>query len=235
MSDPGNYRGEAAPAQTPEDPRVVQAARILSERYADLCGINRDDCWNMQAPEFIDDARAVLVDCGHLKGQDDLLAALADSQALATEACSDRSRLLDEKNGAYEERNRCVALVARMALALGFKAGTARTAIEGWHESWHGCVYVQLPTGQASWHFHDSQAALFADLPAFDGAWDGHSTPEKYERVASAFPVGSAVPISVGVDLSEDGDEAVATVRLPDGSIKIVSQSRRGRPECDAG
>lgn len=91
------------------------------------------------------------------------------------------------KDAAYLERNRCVALLARMALALGCRAGVARTAIEGWSEDWHGCVYVDLPTGQASWHFHDSQAELFSGLPAYPGTWDGHSAETKYERVAGAF------------------------------------------------
>lgn len=94
------------------------------------------------------------------------------------------------KDAAYLERNCCVALIARMALAMGWPAGTARTAIEGWSEDWHGCVYIDLPTGQASWHYHDSQAHLFSDLPAYTRAWDGHDTPEKYRRVARAFEGG---------------------------------------------
>ena len=87
------------------------------------------------------------------------------------------------KDAAYLERNRVVA-----ALAKAYPSGVARTAIEGWSEDWHGCVYIDLPTGQASWHFHDSQAYLFADLPPYTGKWDGHDTPEKYRRLA-ALPV----------------------------------------------
>lgn len=94
------------------------------------------------------------------------------------------------KDDAYLERNRCVALIARMALATGWRAGVARTAIEGWSEDWHGCVYVDLPTGQCSWHFHDSQAHLFDGLPAYTDPWDGHDTPEKYRRVGLAFKAG---------------------------------------------
>lgn len=86
----------------------------------------------------------------------------------------------DRKDAAYYERNQVVA-----ALAKCFPSGTARTAIEGWSDDWHGCVYIDLPTGQVSWHFHDSQAHLFADLPPYAGAWDGHDTPEKYRRLAA--------------------------------------------------
>lgn len=92
-----------------------------------------------------------------------------------------------QKDAAYLERNRCVALIARMAMALGYRAAVTRTAIEGWTEDWHGCVYVFLPTGQVSWHFHDSQAGLFEGIPTEAVQWDGHSTGEKYARVDFAF------------------------------------------------
>jgi len=101
------------------------------------------------------------------------------------------------KDAAYLERNHCVALIARMALACGWRAGTARTAIEGWSEDWHGCVYVHLPTGQVSWHYHDSQAHLFAGLPAYTFGWDGHDTPEKYRRVDAAFTDGARMVAAV--------------------------------------
>jgi len=83
-------------------------------------------------------------------------------------------------DAAYLERNQVVA-----ALAKAFPSGIARTAIEGWSEDWHGVVYVDVPTGQCSWHFHDSQAYLFDGLPPYAGQWDGHTTEEKYARLAA--------------------------------------------------
>ena len=83
------------------------------------------------------------------------------------------------KDGAYRERNMLVALLAACC-----PSGIKETAIPGWHEEWHGCVYIDLPTGQASWHYHDSQADLFAHLPAYDGEYDGHTTEQKYQRIA---------------------------------------------------
>jgi hypothetical protein len=91
------------------------------------------------------------------------------------------------KDAAYLERNQCVALIARMALKLGLDVVVGKTAIEGWSADWHGCVYMTLPTGQVSWHFHDSQAYLFDGLPDGTMEYDGHTTPEKYERVMAAF------------------------------------------------
>jgi hypothetical protein len=93
------------------------------------------------------------------------------------------------KDAAYLERNQVVA-----ALAKCFPSGVARTAIEGWSEDWHGCVYIDLPTGQASWHFHDSQAYLFDGLQLYTKAWDGHSTEEKYRRLASLAAPPAAQP-----------------------------------------
>lgn len=93
----------------------------------------------------------------------------------------------EAKDGAYLERNQCVALIGRMALLMGYPVTVTKTAIEGWSEDWHGCIYIGLPTGQVSWHFHDSQAHLFDGLPIRHEAWDGHDTPLKYKRVNAAF------------------------------------------------
>jgi len=103
-------------------------------------------------------------------------------------------QLQEQKDGAYLERNRCVAALARMALALGQRAGRAKTAIDGWDPAWHGCIYIDLPTGQVSWHYHESQSDLFTGLPEYAGRWDGHDTPTKYERLAAAFPALAAAP-----------------------------------------
>jgi hypothetical protein len=91
---------------------------------------------------------------------------------MATEAMTAADEL-------YAERNQLVALLAQL-----YPSGTKRTAIEGWEPEWHGCVYIDLPTGQASWHYHEREAGLFAGLPPEAGEGDGHTTERKYERVA---------------------------------------------------
>jgi hypothetical protein len=82
------------------------------------------------------------------------------------------------KDTAYLERNKLVSLLAAI-----FPSGIKRTAIEGWSDDWHGCVYINFPWGQASWHYHDSQAYLFEHLPPYEGDWDGHTTEEKYDSI----------------------------------------------------
>lgn len=84
-----------------------------------------------------------------------------------------------DSDATYLERNRLVALLAAI-----YPSGIARTDIPGWEPEWHGCVYIDLPSGQASWHYHDSHAHLFAHLPPYSKPWDGHTTEEKYQRVA---------------------------------------------------
>lgn len=117
------------------------------------------------------------------------------------------------KDAAYLERNQVVA-----ALAKCFPSGIARTAIDGWSEDWHGCVYIDLPTGQASWHYHDSHAYLFESLPSYTKPWDEHDTPEKYRRLA-ALERMATIPLTVAMleasrHMSE-GDRARAGLREP--------------------
>lgn len=82
-------------------------------------------------------------------------------------------------NLAYRERNRLVAF-----LASRYPSGTRKTDIPGWDPCWHNCVFIDTPAGQMSWHYHDDDAPLFAHLPPYEAPWDGHSTPEKYDRLA---------------------------------------------------
>ena len=117
------------------------------------------------------------------------------------------------KNDAYRERNTIVAALARM-----FPSGIRRTDIPGWDAEWHGCVFIDTPQGQMSWHYHDSDAALFGDLPPYTKEWDGHSTPEKYARLAR---IGNSVAAAVARERREMV-EYIGTIRdcFLDGPIK---------------
>lgn len=99
---------------------------------------------------------------------------------LYDKATAERDTQKAQKDAAYLERNKLVALLASL-----FPSGIAKTAIEGWSEDWHGCVYIDFPGFQASWHYHDSQAYLFEHLPPYEGSWDGHTTEEKYEKIVA--------------------------------------------------
>lgn len=100
-----------------------------------------------------------------------------------------RRALQAQRDTAYAERNRLVA-----ALSTLFPASLERHPEEDatWEEDWRWIVFVDLPTGQAGWHIHDSELPLFEHLPREVGrAWDGHTTEEKYRRVAALRAVAS--------------------------------------------
>lgn len=85
-------------------------------------------------------------------------------------------------NNAYRERNQLVALRSTL-----FPSGKAKTAIEGWDEAWHGCVYIDFPWGQASWHYHTDDEWMFSHLPPYTKVWDGHTTEAKYAAIAAGI------------------------------------------------
>lgn len=67
----------------------------------------------------------------------------------------------------YAERNRLVLELLGAAMALGMNAGVA---FDPNTPTWP-VVYVDLPTGQVSWH-----------VAPYVGKYDGHTTALKYDR-----------------------------------------------------
>lgn len=111
-------------------------------------------------------------------------AALGDWENVQDEIATLRARIAEleaDKHGAYAERNLLVAALSKM-----FPAHLERTTIEGWDPEWEQCVYIELPTGQVSWHLKLGEEVNFAHLEWREGpSWDGHDTPEKYRRLAA--------------------------------------------------
>jgi hypothetical protein len=103
---------------------------------------------------------------------------IAELQAKLNEATA-------AKDQAYSERNQCVALIAKLAAAQGYAVGLGKHDPKdyNWEDDWRNIVYIDLPTGQISWHIHDSELEFFDGLPAYKQAWDGHSTDEKHRRM----------------------------------------------------
>jgi hypothetical protein len=93
-----------------------------------------------------------------------------------------------EIDSVYNERNRCVAALARCARVFGYDVAVTKTNIPGWDAEWHNCVYINLPTGQVSWHYHDRDAVLFEGIETKETEWDGHDTHEKYNRLYNWWP-----------------------------------------------
>ncbi len=90
-------------------------------------------------------------------------------------------KLQREKDDGYRERNKVVAALSRL-----FPAWLGRHEEDpNWGKEWMNIVFIKLPTGQVSWHLHDSDMQLFAHLEQGEEKWDGHTTEEKYERLLS--------------------------------------------------
>lgn len=115
-------------------------------------------------------------------------------------ACTDLSaanaqtaKVLDEISMVYTERARVVAALAGLALFLGERVGVREHDPNDteWDPAHRIIVFIELPDGkggvfQASWHLHDSERHLVAHLPPYEPEWDGHTTAQKYERMAAA-------------------------------------------------
>lgn len=110
----------------------------------------------------------------HWGPEDDARHAQAQTRLIA--------QLREDKAAVYTERSRVVA-----ALSKCFPAVLGRhSADESWKDDWRWIVFITLPTGQCSWHLHARDLALFAHLQHDTTVrWDGHSTTEKYERLAA--------------------------------------------------
>lgn len=95
------------------------------------------------------------------------------------------------KDNAYRERNYVVAALARV-----FPSGIRPTKIEGWDPEWENCVYIDLPTGQISYHYHLDDSDLFIRLPDYLHPFDHHDKKTVHQRL---FRLNSRI------DNSDDG------------------------------
>lgn len=75
--------------------------------------------------------------------------------------------MIEEHDTEYEIRYGLVLEAIGYAYEIGYAAGFR---IDPTEPEWP-VAYIELPTGQVSWH-----------LPQHPVAWDGHDTAEKYRR-----------------------------------------------------
>lgn len=110
----------------------------------------------------------------------EILDVAGDADLAMTMMKSRIEELEKQKDGAYTERNALVAALSKV-----FPASLERHPdSEEWDDDWRWIVYIDLPTGQVSWHLHNSELSAFDHLLAFQGrSWDGHTTEEKYLRL----------------------------------------------------
>ncbi len=92
-------------------------------------------------------------------------------------------KLITDKDQAYKERNKMLAVLCHVLLQQGCCIGLGKHEGENWDDNWLNVVFIELPTGQVSWHIHDSEMPMFDFLSEHDFKWDGHTTDEKWERL----------------------------------------------------
>jgi hypothetical protein len=89
----------------------------------------------------------------------------------------------------YDARYELVFRAVGLALASGLAAGIRDDPAEpGWP-----VVYIELPTGQVSWH-----------MPQHPKEFDGHTTEEKYKRVREFAALAA---VGLGGTIEQTGDE----------------------------
>ncbi|WP_043256139.1 hypothetical protein [Streptomyces sp. Tu6071] len=181
--------------------RALQDAHVPDDSkrkiLGDLIGGLQDGDWDTEdesLEDFLDDPAVVLAfaDHGvHLGDRRCCRAALADdprAQLLSMRSDevdeAEMVRALDAVVGApYRERARLLALLA--AMTPGAVLAPAPDVEEpGWQ-----ILFLTIGGQQCSWHISPADADLFAHVehvPADEprAQWDGHTTEEKYERIA---------------------------------------------------
>lgn len=92
-----------------------------------------------------------------------------------------------ERNRAYAERNKLVAALSHQyPSSLGLH--DQKPGDPPWDPEWIYVVFIDTPEGQLSWHLHESDldSGLFDHLLMDpEKKWDGHTTEEKYRRLAA--------------------------------------------------
>lgn len=88
-----------------------------------------------------------------------------------------------EKDAVYTERNKLIAALSKVFPSW---LETHPAEDKEWAEHYRTIVFIDAPTGQMCWHINDSEVELFShlEMSGANGSWDGHTTEEKYERLA---------------------------------------------------
>lgn len=107
---------------------------------------------------------------------------IAGAQWAEAEIAQLREALEAVVKAAYRERNAIAVALSRLF--------PSWIGVDTDEPDWP-VLYVELPTGQVSWHFSPDDADLLSGASVGGTPWDGHTTDEKYARLA-ALAAGAA-------------------------------------------
>ena len=80
----------------------------------------------------------------------------------------------------YEDRNHVALLAAELARMCGYKV---TVSVDPDEPDWP-VLYIELPTGQISWHMQKNKITNCLErFPHKKTNWDGHTTRQKNKRI----------------------------------------------------
>ena len=216
-------------------PDLIAAVEALREREAEALTMianmldgemklsRRAEAAEARGAEVAGALRSLYVETGKLdKGTPAFRDAWLQARAVLAATPAEALERASDKDQAYLERNHLVAALARL-----YPSGTKRTNIPDWSSDWHGCVYIDLPTGQISYHYHDSHAYLFEDLPSYESGWDGHDKEMVHHRLANLRALhkrAEAEGYTAGLEAAAEIAEAIDSGR---GNEKEIAKAIR--------
>lgn len=93
-----------------------------------------------------------------------------------------KKKSMDDEEDQYLDRNLLVQIVAILALRLGYDA---EWGVDPSEPDWP-VLYIEMPGEMKQISFHIAKSDVYMiDLPNGSVVWDGHSTPEKRQRMIS--------------------------------------------------
>jgi hypothetical protein len=98
--------------------------------------------------------------------------------------------LIDSRSDVYFERAMLLSALSKV-----FSSHLDHHKGKGWEDDYRTIVCIHFPTGQGTWHIHDTQVPFFNHLKYQVGEthWDGHTTQEKYERLNRMRDISQAL------------------------------------------
>jgi hypothetical protein len=120
----------------------------------------------------------------------------------------------ESKNTAYKERN---ALVCALSKIFPSHLMEHSKDDASWDDNWRTIVCIEAPlVGQLTWHIHKDELPMFERHLAWlaYNNWDGHTTEEKYRRLAS-IPYFEVLPATyrtfkiTGIDAADGGKNGI--------------------------
>jgi hypothetical protein len=112
---------------------------------------------------------------------------ILDADMLNLEKENERLRKMNKSSNI--ERDACIGLLSKMALLVGLPVGIGKFEVSEETSSGEkqsqlqNRIVIDLPSGQVSWDFLDSESHLFEGLPPYGGVLENQTIQENYSKV----------------------------------------------------